>query len=104
MADIILSREEYRDRVYACWLGKNIGSTLGAPFEGRKYVNDLTFYEPVPTEPSANDDLDLKLVWLCMLEERGIDPSGRAVVHVERGKTETRTVLVDADTGRITVQ
>jgi ADP-ribosylglycohydrolase len=75
LADIILSREEYRDRVYACWLGKNIGSTLGAPFEGRKYVNDLTFYEPVPTEPSANDDLDLQLVWLCMLEERGIDLS-----------------------------
>jgi ADP-ribosylglycohydrolase len=75
MAAITLSQTEYRDRVHACWLGKNIGSTLGAPFEGRKYVNDLTFYDPVPTEPSANDDLDLQLVWLCMLEERGTDLS-----------------------------
>ncbi len=75
MADIILSREKYRDKVYACWLGKNIGSTLGAPFEGHKYVNDLTFYDPVPSEPSANDDLDLQLVWLCLLEERGTDLS-----------------------------
>lgn len=75
MAGIILSREDYRDRVYACWLGKNIGSTLGAPFEGHKRVNDLTFYDPVPSEPSANDDLDLQLVWLCMLEDRGTDLS-----------------------------
>jgi ADP-ribosylglycohydrolase len=72
---ITLSRRNYRDRVYACWLGKNIGSTLGAPFEGRKHVNDLTFYDPVPSEPSANDDLDLQLVWLCMLEDKGTDLS-----------------------------
>jgi ADP-ribosylglycohydrolase len=72
MATIALGRDEYRDRVYACWLGKNIGGTLGAPFEGRKYVNDLAFYDPVPSEPLPNDDLDLQLVWLSMLEERGV--------------------------------
>jgi len=73
MAPIVLDRSEYWDRVYACWLGKNIGGTLGAPYEGRKYVNDLTFYRPVPTEPLPNDDLDLQLVWLKMLEDRGPD-------------------------------
>jgi ADP-ribosylglycohydrolase len=71
MRTITLDRNEYRDKVYACWLGKNIGGTLGAPFEGRKYVNDLTFYDSVPTEPLPNDDLDLQLVWLAMLEDRG---------------------------------
>ena len=71
MAGIVLNRQQYLDRVHACWLGKNIGGTLGAPFEGQKYVNDLTYYRPVPTEPSPNDDLDLQLVWLKMLEERG---------------------------------
>ena len=71
MNTIVLDRVGYRDRVQACWLGKNIGGTLGAPYECRKYVNDLTFYDPIPTEPTPNDDLDLQLVWLKMLEERG---------------------------------
>jgi ADP-ribosylglycohydrolase len=70
-----LSRTEYSDKVLACWLGKNIGGTLGAPFEIRKYVNALEFYDPVPDGPAPNDDLDLQLVWLKMLEDRGIDPS-----------------------------
>jgi len=71
MAEVILGRREYRDKVYACWLGKNIGGTLGTPWECRKFVNDLTFYDPVPKEPLPNDDLDFQLVWLKMLEEKG---------------------------------
>ncbi len=71
MPPIVLAQDDYRDRVYACWLGKNIGGALGAPFEGRKYVNDLDFYDPVPNQPLPNDDLDFQLVWLAMLEERG---------------------------------
>ena len=73
MAPITLGRKRYWDKVYACWLGKNIGGTLGAPYEGSRYVNDLSFYDPVPTEPLPNDDLDLQLVWLKMLEDRGAD-------------------------------
>jgi len=73
MAPITLGRKHYLDKVYACWLGKNIGGTLGAPYEGGKYVNSLTFYDPVPSEPLPNDDLDLQLVWLTMLEDRGAD-------------------------------
>ncbi len=71
MGPITLKRDEYRDKVYACWLGKNIGGTLGAPLEGQKFVHDLSFYDPVPTEPLPNDDLDFQLVWLKMLEDRG---------------------------------
>lgn len=70
----VLGRAEFRDKVYACWLGKNIGGTLGAPYECRKYAHALTFYDPVPKEPLPNDDLDLQLVWLQMLEERGVPP------------------------------
>jgi hypothetical protein len=40
-------------------------------------VQGLTFYQPVPTEPLPNDDLDLQLVWLKMPEDRGVDPSLR---------------------------
>jgi len=74
MKPITLSEQEYRDKVYACWLGKNIGGTLGAPYEGRKEVLNLSFYDPMPSESAANDDLDLQLVWLKMLQERGINP------------------------------
>jgi len=66
-----ISRPEFRDRVYACFLGKNIGGTLGMPVEGNRETHDWTFYTPVPTEPAANDDIDLQLLWLKALQERG---------------------------------
>jgi len=71
---ITLGREEFRDKVRACWLGKNIGGTLGMPHEGLRHTHALTFYDPVPEQAAANDDLDLQLVWLQMLEEVGVDP------------------------------
>ncbi|MHC4787798.1 MAG: ADP-ribosylglycohydrolase family protein [Planctomycetota bacterium] len=74
MAQIRLGRSEYSDKVLACWLGKNIGGTLGAPLEGQRHMHDLTFYDPVPQRPLPNDDLDFQLVWLKMLEEEGNDP------------------------------
>ncbi|MCX7805511.1 MAG: ADP-ribosylglycohydrolase family protein [Planctomycetota bacterium] len=74
MARFELSPRKYRDQVYACWLGKNIGGTLGAPYEGQKHVHSLTFYHPVPKEAAANDDLDLQLIWLKLLEDKGTDP------------------------------
>ena len=67
----VLNEAEFRDRVYACWLGKSIGGTLGVPLEGQQAMHHLTFFDPVPTEPSANDDLDLQLLWLKALEEQG---------------------------------
>ncbi|MGQ9790656.1 MAG: ADP-ribosylglycohydrolase family protein [Armatimonadota bacterium] len=75
MRPVQISLEEYRDKVYACWLGKNIGGTLGAPYEGQKNVHSLTFYDPLPDKSAPNDDLDLQLVWLEMLRERGIYPT-----------------------------
>jgi len=29
MSKIVISREEFKDKVFACWLGKNIGGTFG---------------------------------------------------------------------------
>lgn len=75
MRPVQISLEEYRDKVYASWLGKNIGGTLGAPYEGQKNVHFLTFYDPLPDKSAPNDDLDLQLVWLEMLRERGIYPT-----------------------------
>ena len=66
---ITFNEAEFRGKVYACWLGKSIGGTLGMPFEGRRETHSLTFYDPVPDKPSANDDLDLQLLWLKAIEE-----------------------------------
>jgi ADP-ribosylglycohydrolase len=74
MAAITLSKKTFRDKVYACWLGKNIGGTLGAPDECKKYTHSLAFYDPAPDGASPNDDLDLQLVWLVMMENEGIPP------------------------------
>lgn len=68
---VTLNAAEFRDRVYACWLGKSIGGTLGMPVEGQRETHNFTFFTPVPEEPAANDDLDLQLLWLKALEERG---------------------------------
>ncbi|NEW81604.1 MAG: ADP-ribosylglycohydrolase family protein [Mariniphaga sp.] len=65
-----INEAEFRDKVYACWLGKNIGGTLGMPFEGKTEVNNLTFYINIKAgEPAANDDLDLQILWLKAMEE-----------------------------------
>lgn len=63
----------YKDKVYGCWTGKNIGGTLGSPFEGEKEMNSVEFYtQTLHNTPEPNDDLDLQLVWLLAIEENGI--------------------------------
>jgi ADP-ribosylglycohydrolase len=69
---ITLNEHDFRDRVYACWLGKNIGGTLGMPVEGQPGPHQMTFYTNVGAgEPAANDDLDLQILWLKAMEENG---------------------------------
>ncbi len=69
-----LNREDYRKKVLGCWMGKNIGGTLGAPFEWKRQINDVEFYtQDLGGEPLPNDDLDIQLLWLIALEEQGID-------------------------------
>lgn len=67
-----ISKEEYRSKVYGCWLGKNIGGTLGAPFEGSRSAKDVEFYtHDLARGVIPNDDLDLQLAWLCAAERFG---------------------------------
>jgi len=66
-----IHRAEYLDRVLGCWTGKSIGGTLGGPYEGRTDLLDVGGFATEPGEPLPNDDLDLQLVWLKALEERG---------------------------------
>ena len=48
------NKAELRDKIYACWLGKNIGGTLGTPFEGKREVLDVTGFNSEPAGPSAS--------------------------------------------------
>lgn len=68
------------DKVYACWMGKNIGGTLGGPLEGRMELMDIHGYTQEFVSAVENDDLDLQLVNLHCVEQYG----GRADVHLLR--------------------
>jgi len=77
---VILNFEEYHQKVLGCWMGKNIGGTLGAPFEWRRQLNNVSFYtQDLSGEPLPNDDLDIQLLWLVALEERGLDLDARTL-------------------------
>ena len=67
-----LSFSVFKDKVRGCWLGKNIGGVLGAPFECMRQWNDIDFYtQDLSAGPPPNDDLDLQIVWLAAVEQFG---------------------------------
>ena len=68
-----LHSELYAEKVLGGWLGKSIGGTLGAPYEGKKEILNLSFYDPVPEGSVSNDDLDLQLVWLHVLQNKSLN-------------------------------
>jgi len=78
-----LNRDDYRNKVLGCWLGKNIGGTVGAPFEWKRQVNDISFYVQTDLNgrPMPNDDLDIQLLWLCAMEERGLDVTSQRLAE-----------------------
>ena len=68
---MILNYAEFKDKVNACWIGKNIGGTMGTPYEGKREMQDIKGFVTKPGEVLPNDDLDLQLVWLMALEQIG---------------------------------
>ena len=73
-----LTYQQYRDKVRACWLGKNIGGTLGAPFECIRGVYDIDYYtHDLSMGVLPNDDLDLQLLWLNAAETYGKNLTAR---------------------------
>ena len=66
-----LNYKSYQDKVRACWIGKNIGGTIGGPYECLKEILDVKGFSSEKGEPLPNDDLDLQLVWLHALETEG---------------------------------
>lgn len=71
MQNVKYNLEEIKDKIHACWIGKNIGGTLGGPFEHKHDFLDVKGFTTKQGEPMPNDDLDLQLVWLYALESQG---------------------------------
>jgi len=69
---IKFNRETLKDKIYACWIGKNIGGTMGTPYEGQQKLLDIQGFSTPAGTVLPNDDLDLQLVWLKAMEERGV--------------------------------
>lgn len=70
----MLDFEKLKSQINGCWLGKNVGGTLGAPLEGRKHTHDVKFYvqKDLYGKPAPNDDLDLQIIWLVLAEYYGL--------------------------------
>lgn len=69
---IRINKEQLRDKIYGCWLGKNIGGTMGTPYEGKRELLDIKGFVTKPGEVLPNDDLDLQLIWLHAAEQEGL--------------------------------
>mgnify|MGYP002625376788 CR=1 FL=1 len=107
-----MTREEYQNRVLGCFVGKNIGGTLGMPMEWERSKNDVTYYtHDITGDPLPNDDLDIQILWLLALEEQGLHIDSKILgqyfneymifTHAEYGvaKTNLRAGLQPPVTG-----
>jgi hypothetical protein len=66
-----LSYDRYLDQILGGWIGKSMGGAIGARFEGFKGWIEIRPEEMFPPSMPPNDDLDLQVLWLKVLEEKG---------------------------------
>lgn len=67
----IITFADYQNRVKGGWYGKCLGGTIGC-FEGTKNITDLDIMDLLPDQMVPNDDLDLQLIWMDVLLEKGV--------------------------------
>ncbi len=68
-----IAYETYLDKVRGCFAGKAVAGTLGAPYEGVKMQMALKYRKEMTDAMLPNDDLDLQVLWLDVLEQKGAD-------------------------------
>ncbi|HIE51184.1 MAG TPA: ADP-ribosylglycohydrolase family protein [Armatimonadetes bacterium] len=71
MGTAVLNRDELWQRMYACWMGKNAGGTLGAPLEGQPGPHDFEWYPELREGGIPNDDLEMQLIWFEAVKRSG---------------------------------
>lgn len=60
------------DKIHGCWYGKCLGGAGGALREGIKAVIDIDDFTEILDPNLPNDDLDIQLLWLDILESKGV--------------------------------
>ncbi len=77
---------EFVNKVHGCWYGKCLGGAAGAPVEGIKKLIEVDDFTEIYNPDLPNDDLDLQLLWLDVLENKGtiIDSCDLADAWVEK--------------------
>ncbi len=63
---------EYINRVHGCWLGKCIAGAIGASYCGQEPPQEVLFVPAMLENLFPNSDLDLQVLWLEVLEQKGI--------------------------------
>ena len=66
-----ITYDTYYDKVLGGWVGKCAGGILGAPIEGFKHFNTISYSDKLFETNFANDDLDLQVLWLDMILKKG---------------------------------
>jgi ADP-ribosylglycohydrolase len=66
-----ISYDQYLDQILGGWIGKSMGGAMGARWEGYKGWIEIKPDEMFPEQMPPNDDLDLQVLWLKVLEDKG---------------------------------
>lgn len=66
-----LNYTDYLDKVRGGWLGKCLGGAAGAPVEGVKAISGIRSFRDIIDTSLPNDDLDIQLLWLELLQDKG---------------------------------
>lgn len=93
-----LNFSDYYDKVLGCFVGKNIGGTLGAPFECYRGEYNIKGFMQDISVPIPNDDIDLQLVWL-----RAVELEGRRIdshILAEYWNTSISATIAEYGTGK----
>ena len=61
----------FLDKVHGCWYGKCLGGAAGAPMEGIKKLIHINDFSECYNPDLPNDDLDLQLLWIDVIREKG---------------------------------
>ncbi len=67
-----ISYDTFLDKIHGCWYGKCLGGAAGAPVEGIKKIIEVEDFTEIFDPDLPNDDLDIQLLWLDVLEHKGV--------------------------------
>lgn len=68
-----ITYNKFLGKIHGCWYGKCLGGAAGGPVEGIKKLIEINDFEEVFDPNLPNDDLDMQLLWLYVLENKGVN-------------------------------